>query len=97
MSTSWVVPVATVVGIVVFLGILCILPDDSYGDETLRVQSQETVKVRTRVSLLVLGDIGRSPRMQYHALSIMQKGLHVDLIGYVGERRNQKESLHSAC
>ncbi|KAH7353473.1 family 33 glycosyltransferase [Plectosphaerella cucumerina] len=32
--------------------------------------------------ILVLGDIGRSPRMQYHALSIAKHGGHVDIIGY---------------
>lgn len=35
-----------------------------------------------RVQILVLGDIGRSPRMQYHALSIANHGVQVDLIGY---------------
>ena len=35
-----------------------------------------------RFQILVLGDIGRSPRMQYHALSIAKRGAHVDLIGY---------------
>lgn len=35
------------------------------------------------VQVVVLGDIGRSPRMQYHALSIAQHGGRVDLIGYV--------------
>lgn len=28
---------------------------------------------RNRVALVVLGDIGRSPRMQYHALSLAQQ------------------------
>jgi hypothetical protein len=37
------------------------------------------------VQVLVLGDIGRSPRMQYHALSIAQHGGEVKLIGYQGE------------
>lgn len=37
-----------------------------------------------RVQVLVLGDIGRSPRMQYHALSIAKHGGTVDLIGYHG-------------
>ena len=36
-----------------------------------------------RVQILVLGDIGRSPRMQYHALSIAKHGASVDLVGYV--------------
>jgi beta-1,4-mannosyltransferase len=35
------------------------------------------------VQVLVLGDIGRSPRMQYHALSIAKHGGTVQLIGYV--------------
>ncbi|KAI0537837.1 family 33 glycosyltransferase [Xylaria digitata] len=34
------------------------------------------------VQILVLGDIGRSPRMQYHALSIARHGGTVHLIGY---------------
>ncbi len=37
------------------------------------------------VQVLVLGDIGRSPRMQYHALSIAQHGGRVELIGYQGK------------
>jgi beta-1,4-mannosyltransferase len=35
------------------------------------------------VQVLVLGDIGRSPRMQYHALSIAKHGGTVRLIGYL--------------
>ena len=41
-------------------------------------------KSRQRIQVLVLGDIGRSPRMQYHALSIARHGGLVDLIGYRG-------------
>lgn len=36
------------------------------------------------VQVLVLGDIGRSPRMQYHAISIAKHGGRVDVIGYQG-------------
>lgn len=50
---------------------------------------------RTRVQVLVLGDIGRSPRMQYHALSIAKKGGYVDLIGYLGEYRIAQRALHA--
>ncbi|KAL0471686.1 glycosyl transferases group 1 domain-containing protein [Neurospora intermedia] len=35
------------------------------------------------VHVLVLGDIGRSPRMTYHALSIAKHGGKVNLIGYL--------------
>jgi beta-1,4-mannosyltransferase len=34
------------------------------------------------VQVVVLGDLGRSPRMQYHALSIANHGASVDFIGY---------------
>lgn len=36
------------------------------------------------VQIVVLGDIGRSPRMQYHALSIAKHGGNVSIIGYPG-------------
>ncbi|CAM9463698.1 unnamed protein product, partial [Ectocarpus sp. 13 AM-2016] len=38
------------------------------------------------VVILVLGDVGRSPRMQYHAMSLASHGVRVTLIGYSGER-----------
>ncbi|XP_066593668.1 chitobiosyldiphosphodolichol beta-mannosyltransferase isoform X2 [Prorops nasuta] len=41
-------------------------------------------KKRKSVCILVLGDIGRSPRMQYHALSFAREGFAVNLIGYPG-------------
>lgn len=37
------------------------------------------------VVVIVLGDVGRSPRMQYHALSLLQAGHTVSLVGYEGE------------
>ena len=40
-----------------------------------------------RVCILVLGDIGRSPRMQYHALSCAKNGFEVDLIGFGGKNQ----------
>ncbi|CAG8689807.1 16446_t:CDS:10 [Funneliformis mosseae] len=36
------------------------------------------------VTLVVFGDIGRSPRMQYHALSFAQNGWTVNFVGYDG-------------
>lgn len=40
------------------------------------------------IQIVVLGDLGRSPRMQYHALSIAKYGGHVDMIGYLGTIQN---------
>lgn len=34
------------------------------------------------VCVLVVGDVGRSPRMCYHALSLAQHGCTVHLVGY---------------
>jgi len=34
--------------------------------------------------VVVLGDVGRSPRMQYHALALADAGAEVDLIGLAG-------------
>jgi beta-1,4-mannosyltransferase len=48
------------------------------GSEPLQFKQGRTVQV------VVLGDIGRSPRMQYHALSIAKHGGRVFLIGYQG-------------
>uniref|UniRef100_A0A7C9AR44 Uncharacterized protein n=1 Tax=Opuntia streptacantha TaxID=393608 RepID=A0A7C9AR44_OPUST len=40
---------------------------------------------RGRAAVVVLGDIGRSPRMQYHALSLAsQASLEVDIVAYGG-------------
>ncbi|KAJ0413644.1 glycosyl transferases group 1-domain-containing protein [Aspergillus carlsbadensis] len=50
--------------------------------EPTRKNSKSAGEPKTAVQVLVLGDIGRSPRMQYHALSIAQGGGEVDLIGY---------------
>lgn len=41
-------------------------------------------KKKPVVQVVVLGDIGRSPRMRYHATSLADAGCHVDLIGYTG-------------
>jgi Cleft lip and palate transmembrane protein 1 (CLPTM1) len=50
------------------------------NDSTSREQSGHVV-------VIVLGDLGRSPRMQYHANSLLEAGYSVSLVGYVGEVR----------
>jgi beta-1,4-mannosyltransferase len=37
-----------------------------------------------RTAVIVLGDLGRSPRMQYHAVSLAASGSDVDLVGLEG-------------
>lgn len=41
-------------------------------------------KSKPRICVLVLGDVGRSPRMEYHALSCAKAGFDVDLVGFGG-------------
>lgn len=48
-------------------------------------QNAASSEPRVSVQVLVLGDIGRSPRMQYHAMSIAKHGGKVDMIGYLGQ------------
>ncbi|RHZ65794.1 hypothetical protein Glove_311g67 [Diversispora epigaea] len=48
----------------------------------LRVQQP----IKKNVTIVVMGDIGRSPRMQYHALSFAQNGWKVDFVGYDGSK-----------
>jgi len=45
---------------------------------------RQTPKLRS-VAILVLGDVGRSPRMMYHAESFAKLGFDTYLIGYKGE------------
>ncbi|KAL8841864.1 MAG: hypothetical protein Q9170_000737 [Blastenia crenularia] len=68
-----------VVACTVFSLFLLSLPS-TYGAERrfVRVASPS----ENRVQVVVLGDIGRSPRIQYHALSIAKHGGFVDLVGY---------------
>ncbi|CAN0896987.1 UDP-glycosyltransferase TURAN [Linum grandiflorum] len=54
---------------------------------------------RGRACVVVLGDIGRSPRMQYHALSLAnQANFEVDIVGYGGSTPHaalvEHQSIH---
>lgn len=52
---------------------------------------------RKRVMVLCLGDVGRSPRMQFHALSLANiANLDVDLVGYPGKLRVAR-ALRACC
>ncbi|KAK7507548.1 hypothetical protein BaRGS_00001483 [Batillaria attramentaria] len=48
------------------------------------------VKGERCVCIVVLGDIGRSPRMQYHAMSLAQHGYFVHIVGYRGSTPHKK-------
>lgn len=71
--------------------------DDAAGDDGSSSSSQSPPsrsaadftplegKESLHVVVIVLGDLGRSPRIQYHANSLLQSGHAVSLVGYVGE------------
>lgn len=48
-----------------------------------------------RVAVVVVGDVGISPRMQYHALSLAKEGKLVDVVAcgglLLGDDAHQKE------
>ena len=46
----------------------------------------KSLKSELTVHIVVLGDIGRSPRMQYHAISIAKHGGQVHIIGLTGKK-----------
>lgn len=50
--------------------------------------------IKKRVCVVVLGDIGRSPRMQYHARSFINEGFDVDMIGYVESEPLKEITTH---
>ncbi|CAL1291305.1 unnamed protein product [Larinioides sclopetarius] len=50
------------------------------------------------ISVVVLGDFGRSPRMQYHTLSLSKNNFQVDVVAYKGaeplEQITQNDKIH---
>jgi beta-1,4-mannosyltransferase len=62
---------------------------------TTRIDSGDEPKICVQV--LVLGDIGRSPRMQYHAMSIAKHGAKVDIIGYQGIYQTLRPLVRADC
>ncbi|XP_057980369.1 UDP-glycosyltransferase TURAN isoform X2 [Malania oleifera] len=72
-------------------------------DHTKLMQSigkmEEKMGKRGRAAVVVLGDLGRSPRMQYHALSLArQASLEVDIVAYGGTDPHvavlEQQSIH---
>ncbi len=45
--------------------------------------------------VLVLGDFGRSPRMQYHTISLSQHLEHVDVLAYLGSDNTRGFDTHT--
>jgi beta-1,4-mannosyltransferase len=82
-AAFWLSTITTLV-IVFFLPSQYVPPGGNTFESSERNSSSQP-KSHVTVQVLVLGDIGRSPRMQYHALSIAKHGGLVDIIGYYGK------------
>ncbi|XP_045066996.1 chitobiosyldiphosphodolichol beta-mannosyltransferase isoform X7 [Coregonus clupeaformis] len=59
------------------------------GSQLLWKLRRRDALTERRVCVLVLGDIGRSPRMQYHALSLSKHGYSVTFVGFPGTKPHQ--------
>jgi beta-1,4-mannosyltransferase len=67
---------------------------DEYGRFWTQAKGVRYIKPDTSVQIVVLGDIGRSPRMQNHAISVAKNMGRVDIIGYQGtDLRTVQRSL----
>lgn len=58
--------------------------EDEKSRNQTRDRSSRPAQPPQTLQVVVLGDIGRSPRMQYHAISFAKHGGKVDLIGFRG-------------
>lgn len=54
-----------------------------YNHFSKHKNTEGKLRIDATVQVVVLGDVGRSPRMQYQALSIASNGGRVDLVGYI--------------
>jgi len=68
---------------VVALGVLCLLSGITLAYLLLYILPFGHNKSKC-VAVLVLGDLGRSPRMQNHAVALANAGWKVELIGFKG-------------
>lgn len=85
--------------IATFLAIVVIIGGIAYILKQTRdklSKKPDTTNDKPNVLLMVLGDIGRSPRMQYHALSLAQNNYNVDFVGYKGSEPMKAISANNA-
>lgn len=62
---------------------------DRFGriDKTA-AKKKKILRSEKSCTVVVLGDIGRSPRMMYHAISLAKHGARVELVGYLGTSKS---------
>ena len=57
--------------------------DSGYAHFSKHRETYKSLRAPVSAQVVVLGDIGRSPRMQYHAISLAKHGARVDLVGFL--------------
>ena len=77
------VQVAILIPLTIVLVILLLAPSSESPNDG-NTQDDPSSANTSRVHILVLGDIARSPRMRNHATSFARHNVAVDLIGSVG-------------
>jgi beta-1,4-mannosyltransferase len=75
---------ATIASTIFTIFLICLPSRNVKHSSPKAISSASADEPKISVQVLVLGDIGRSPRMQYHAMSIAKHGGRVDIIGYKG-------------
>lgn len=58
--------------------------NSTHSGPAVCTKNDSTGAITRRVTVLVLGDVGRSPRMQNHAVSFAKADWQVDLVGFKG-------------
>lgn len=81
---DYLLPIALIASTAFTILLLCLPSRYNVEAAPSANDAKRNVKCKVSVQVLVLGDIGRSPRMQYHAMSIAKHGGRVSLIGYSG-------------
>ncbi|KAI3360063.1 hypothetical protein L3Q82_013858 [Scortum barcoo] len=68
---------------------VCVAVGAGLGSLWLRRLRRRDGGTERRVCVLVLGDVGRSPRMQYHSRSLSRNGYDVTLLGFLDTKPHQ--------
>lgn len=63
-------------------GLLCKEMDQTYVRKLLKDKQKKKPNAPWRALVMVMGDMGHSPRMQYHVSSLAREGFLVDFLGY---------------
>ncbi|RKP09362.1 hypothetical protein THASP1DRAFT_28837 [Thamnocephalis sphaerospora] len=87
---SALIPLGMALGTLLLLGVIVGGLAFAAAQHTAAATATAADVARKRVLLVVLGDLGHSPRMQYHARSLASHGYTVDMVGYAGAKPLQE-------